>query len=132
MREIYLRAWDSASGRMLQPSETEGSIVIPDHRHAYIIRGKPSVPDWTSTVSVKLMQWTTRVDCNGTKIFEDDIISTAYGRSPVLWSVEHCAFVTRVRTGLVHLSEIPSHRMQVAGNNDQTPELIQWRYRSKS
>lgn len=125
MNELYFRTWDSATRKMTYHSPGRLTYTyVPQQKHPIVATVQVRMPAWVTNSTLEFMEWTRRVDRNGRKIYEGDIISTPYGLSPVIWSWEGCCWKTRFAEAPL-LSMIPTDRMEVAGNFRQNGELLE-------
>jgi hypothetical protein len=96
---------------------------VPHYKHPVVTTARVRAPHWELTRTEEYLIWTRRVDRNGRKIFEGDIISTPYGRSPVLWSYEGC-FRKTLFAEAPMLGMIPTESIEVEGNFGENRELL--------
>ena len=125
MKEHHFRTWDSGTRKMTNYSLGQPNYTfVPDQNHPVVTTVQVPTPDWVSTSTEDYLGWTRRVDRNGRKIFDGDIISTPYGRSPVLWSWTDCFWKTLFAEAPM-LGMIPTELIEVEGNFGENEELLE-------
>jgi hypothetical protein len=125
MKEHHFRTWDSATRKMTNYSLGPLNYTfVPHHKHPVVTTVQVRTPDWVSTSTKEYLIWTRRVDRNGRKIFEGDIISTPYGPTPVLWSWKDGYWKTRFAEAPM-LGMIPTESIELEGNFGENRELLE-------
>lgn len=113
-REIKFRAWDKKTNGMLRLVDTPVWQLNP----------------YLSTFPWVIMQFTGVSDCNGTEIWEGDIVKTKIGKIRQI-VYENGGFFSRIKPGdrseghaLYFWAVCPDFLPEVVGNIYQNPELL--------
>lgn len=131
MREVKFRAWDTFKKNMFTPSSVANGVARVIRRCNIddpVIKGSDGCnyyKDWDveqAVINSILMQYTGLNDCEGTEIYEGDVIEDdEHYYSVVSWDENDFMFVA---SDFGALCDYNGTKIKVIGNIHQNPELI--------
>ena len=122
MREIKFRAWSHIGKMMLYTERCPGiSILMNEPTLTFPIKEPISI----SFGEYELMQFTGMKDCNGTEIYDGDIVSTDDEDIAVItWDEDEYKFTVDTEEYFYDLGEYYPKDLEVIGNIHKNPELL--------
>ena len=122
MREIEFRAWRKDEKKMIDVKaidwDEDGNIFSVNYPEGKSYSGYDSD-------NIELMQYTGRIDKNGKKIFDKDVVKLKGYLWEVYWSDEESCFKIKNKFDDLFLTKFKEKALEVVGNIYENKELLE-------